>query len=256
MKKPKLFAYSLGEKIQENYCLVTLSISGSGLERCCAEISGKGEFRLKPGPNLAFPPESFVGKHVTIVGTVLDVGPDMNDWDAACMRRQTGLIEVEEWLGHDAYPAEQLLHDAKRITEPEPWVTLQPFEQAPVVKNKFSQAELEEAYSQMQYERGEDADRANRMYNWVCEQAGINPASGFVGFNMIRVVSPFPDYPDFVFVHQTYGPHLNQFVDLLKKQSWAKHVYGTSNGPVFEVQTPEGTYRVRFDYFDNHFSGY
>ena len=121
----------------------------------------------------------------------------------------------------------------------------------------FTQAELEAAWKQMQYERNEDALRARRMLTWVCEQAGIDPKAGsFSAIGYITGISPFAKVYHFTFTHQTYGPYLYDFIDALAPHQWAKHVHGEYAGPVYEVNTPEGTYEVHFSYFDNHSTGW
>lgn len=133
---------------------------------------------------------------------------------------------------------------------------------------KFTQEELEAAYKQMEDERNEDHSRAERMLAWVCKESGINPDHGKVATHRSDwcgwgvVVCPWETQCRFTFVTQTYGPYESYFTDLLEKQSWAKEIdpsrsiQGVRRPSQWEVVTPEGTYQVVFEYFDNHGAGY
>jgi hypothetical protein len=296
MKKKKKKTPTFEPKpFEASYVRILLSSSPSGKERCDFSCE-QGAFRLKAGPNLEIPPEAFVGKSVGIRGIMLEPSPDPDDWDAYHFRHETGLVEVHEWTGCEQYPKEQLLKDAERIKSPPVWsqkyvttdslgifcsqckgtlgLNINP-NQAEYFKDRlcdtcealppstrtgltFTQKELEAAYQQMEYERKLDGEKAKRMFEWVCAQAEIDVKCGspVMGESYGNVISPYPTPYYFQFTHQTYGPYLNYFTDALKKQSWARHVRGTGNGPIYEVDTPEGTYEVRFDYFDNHSCGW
>lgn len=283
------------EIVTEHYARVLLSISPSGNERCSADLP-EGTFRLKTAPGVELPPEAFVGKVVGLKGVVLEAGPDKDDWDAWALRHESGLLEVQEWFNCDQYPKSQLLADAERIQNPKPFCdkfvstdslgifclqcsgslgmnikpdqiehfrgnlckTCEALPPSTRTGMNFTQEQLVAAYQQMAYERRKDGEKAQKMYEWVCEQAGIDPKNGgpIEANNYNNGTSPWPIPYRIRFVHQTYGPYLNSFTEPLSAQPWARHVRGTEGGPIWEVDTPEGTYEVFFEYFDNHSAGW
>ncbi|GEM_PF-5807906 len=121
----------------------------------------------------------------------------------------------------------------------------------------FTQEQLHAAWEQMEHERNEDARRARRMLKWICGQTGINQKDGsFSSIGSVTRISPFTTTYHFTFTYQTYGPYINDFVRAFARCSWARHVKGDFSGPIYEADTPEGTYEVHFSYFDNHSSGW
>lgn len=122
----------------------------------------------------------------------------------------------------------------------------------------FTQQQMEAAWKQMAYERNQDEKRAECMLDWVCQQTGIDRKDASLSWSNPHTghISPWTAEYHFILTHQTYSPHLYQFIDALKTHAWAKHIRGSPSGPVYEVHTPEGTYEIYFSYFDNHGSGF
>jgi hypothetical protein len=119
----------------------------------------------------------------------------------------------------------------------------------------FTQQELEAAYQQMQQERLADATQADRAAEWLKQQLGLSRCSVH-GSNMgcwgqFSSVSPYKQIYNLRLVHETYGPYQEDYVALLDKMPSV-----TKTGDVYEVDTPFGRYKIVFEYFDNHCTGY
>jgi hypothetical protein len=139
----------------------------------------------------------------------------------------------------------------------------------------FTQKELEEAYKQMQAEREKEAKTAQLAANWVRNQlkADIGNLPGMLCEPHVKFVdperrtgtgrgiSPEPKNYVIVCVHETYGPYLKDYEDRLNVAGWAKRnddwVYGFKpDTPFYDIVTPHGNFKLTFDYFDNHWTGW
>jgi hypothetical protein len=130
---------------------------------------------------------------------------------------------------------------------------------------KFTQEELEAAYEQMQRERADDAHAANSAAHWVNDQLALGTVRYQDPRRNVGIytggASPEKTQYVIVCVYETYGPHLEDWQKKLDVVPWAKKndewVYGFRlNTPFYDVETPFGTFKLTFEYFDNHCTGY
>ncbi|MGH7174943.1 MAG: hypothetical protein ACREGR_01120 [Minisyncoccia bacterium] len=129
----------------------------------------------------------------------------------------------------------------------------------------FTQKQLERAYKQMQRERRKEADNAEAAAKWVREQLGLGVVrvcdpDHNVG-NFYSAVTPYPKQYVIACTHETYGPHLEDYTKKLDTLAWAKRndewVHGFAvDTPFYDIDTPLGKFKLTFEYFDNHCTGY
>lgn len=126
----------------------------------------------------------------------------------------------------------------------------------------FTQQQLEDAYKQMADDRAADKARAEAAAKWVGQQVGANchvrlsPFSHPGGW-WPAPVTPYPTPYQLVLVYETYGPHLADLTNFLNGCGWAAVVQATpAANPEYTATTPSGKYPVKFEYFDNHCTGY
>jgi hypothetical protein len=122
---------------------------------------------------------------------------------------------------------------------------------------KFTQQQLEEAYQQMQDERQAESATAYKAAEWLKQNLGIGMSrcnchvSNRSHYNW-SAISPFPSEYSLILVYETYGPHLNDYFDVLDNLPFITK----NDGDVYEAATPFGKYKIEFEYFDNHCTGY
>lgn len=252
----------------------------------------QGTYRLRSHPDLKIPIDGFVGKQVGIKGIFTDqfanehdvknlvqivevrefynhYYPDeeiressrrhrareplklirISDLDILCAHCGGETIRVAFKSDVEAHPEQYQNILCPSCSELHP---------SAITGMNFTQEQLEAMWKQMTHERKQDSQQADRMLTWMCEQTAIDRkhASFSRSNEGVADISPWTLIYHFVLTHQTYGPYLQDFIDALTPQPWAKHIRGAPSGPVYEVVTPEGTYEVHFSYFDNHGSGW
>ena len=251
-------------------------------------------YRLHAHPDLSLPIEGFIGKRVGVKGIAIDqfvehdgienllqvieVHEFYNHYypdtqireDADSYRSRSPRTPDEQFLSKPVSPCPRcggyfndhelqsmIFIDAQSCKNLR--CSCPPPHPSEVTGMSFTQQQLEAAWKQMEYERKQDGLQAHRMLEWVCQQAMIDPGHASLtheGFSTMVNISPQTTTYRFIFIHQTYGPYLYDFINALSTQSWARHVRGEQSGPVYEVDTPKGTYEVHFSYFDNHSTGW
>jgi len=127
---------------------------------------------------------------------------------------------------------------------------------------RFTQKELEAAYTQMREEREAEYVNAKRAADHLLEQLSVRDKSCNIGttYGAPKEPQPYPTQYVLSLVTQTYGPDLEYYVKELEKMPSVKKTEGVPgfyiHHPFYEVPTPFGKYTMTFEYFDNHASGW
>lgn len=118
---------------------------------------------------------------------------------------------------------------------------------------KFTQQELEEAYSQMSAERIAEYNLAFEASNWLKKELGLGNVWAWSHHSYPHSrPSPLPNKYFLKLIHETYGPYKEDYIKKLDSSPWAKKI----DESTYEVTTPHGVYKTKFEYFDNHYAGY
>lgn len=127
---------------------------------------------------------------------------------------------------------------------------------------KFTQEELEAAYAQMQEQQQALWDEAYHAVKWLHDKLNSLMGRASVTIDSDRhawggwysTVSPFPPPLRLKLIHETYGPYLQDYYNVLDTLPFVTKLPGER--PTYEVDTPHGKYGITFEYFDNHCTGY
>ena len=139
-------------------------------------------------------------------------------------------------------------------------------------QHKFTQAELEQAFSQMSAERDRERLEAGLAADCLAGKLGAHVTVGYRDQWMAYhgpSTSPYPDQHCLVVIYETYGPHKEGLIAALQTTPGVTILPGSfeihDNCDAFEWDVsnepslPGLTNRMfkgRFEYFDNHCTGY
>ena len=111
----------------------------------------------------------------------------------------------------------------------------------------FSQQQLEDAYAQMQQERDAEYQNASQAADWLKQQLNMNPCNCWVNSLGKTLPSPFPSQFTLQLVCETYGPFNCDYAAKLNAMPAVRQLSPTE----YEVDTPFGTFKVGFRYWNN-----
>lgn len=120
---------------------------------------------------------------------------------------------------------------------------------------RFTKEEMHAAWQQAGDQQREAQDKAEKALSWISQKCDFHWSSKIEKDYGWATLGPEPIPYHLTFIHETYGPGLADYTTVLDQKSWAKKI-SPAVEPRYEVETPFGTFKLSFEYFDNHCCGY
>ena len=137
--------------------------------------------------------------------------------------------------------------------------------------NQFTEEELELALKQIEERKKNDRENAQKAAKFLEEKLGFGNCIA-ESDEINQYISSINSTYSLKLIHQTYGPYLDQYFEKLDKMPEASKTEVVKQAGVsgifaedsidnkhhgkYQIKTPFGDYKIWFEYFDNHFSGF
>lgn len=118
------------------------------------------------------------------------------------------------------------------------------------MKKKFTPEELQAAMQQITEERIEANSNAEKAAEWLKTQLNMPNCKCYVKAYFGTAFEDCSE-PNIILVHETYGPYLEDYINVLNSALCV-----TKEAIFYYVDSPYGRFRITFEYFDNHCTGY